>query len=68
MEEEQKTSKPRGGARPGAGRKPKGGVGTDYVCARLNKDHINLIREYYGNLSGFIYKAVKEKLRREGLI
>jgi len=68
MEEEQKTPKPKGGARQGAGRKPKGGVGTDRVTVRLNKEHVKLIREYYDNLSEFVYKAVRNQLRREGLI
>lgn len=68
MEEEKKQPKPRGGYRKGAGRKPKDGVGTDFVGVKLNKAHAQLIREHYDNMSEFISKAVKEKLRREGLI
>ena len=69
MEEEQiKTTKPRGGKRDGAGRKPKDGVGTEFVGVKLNKKHVQLIRDNYDNLSEFISKAVKEKLRREGLV
>jgi hypothetical protein len=69
MEEEQiKTPKPKGGRREGAGRKPKDGVGTEFVGVKLNKKHVQLIRDNYDNLSEFISKAVKEKLRREGLV
>jgi hypothetical protein len=68
MEEELKQPKQRGGARLGAGRKPKDGVGSIHVSVRLNKNHVRLIRENYDNPSEFISKAVKEKLRREGLI
>jgi hypothetical protein len=68
MEEEQKTPKPKGGARPGAGRKPKGGVGTEHVGVRLNKEYIQIIKENYDNFSTFVDKAVKNQLIREGLI
>ena len=69
MEEEQiKTPKPKGGRREGAGRKPKDGVGTEFIGVKLNKKHVQLIRDNYDNLSEFISKAVKEKLRREGLV
>jgi hypothetical protein len=68
MEEEIKTPKPKGGRREGAGRKPKDGVGTEYVGVKLNKNHVQIIRENYDNLSEFISKAVKNQLRREGLI
>ena len=67
-EEEVKTPKPKGGRRAGAGRPPKDGVGTEHVGVKLNKNHVRLIRNNYDNLSEFISKAVKEKLRREGLI
>lgn len=68
MEEEQKIQKPRGGKREGAGRKPKDGVGTTLVAVKLNRLHVLLIRHNYDNLSDFISRAVKEKLRREGLL
>lgn len=68
MEEEQKQPKPRGGKRAGAGRKPKDGVGTKYVGARINKVHYQIIVDYYGNISDFISKAIKSQLKREGLI
>lgn len=69
MEEEQiKTPKPKGGKREGAGRPPKDGVGTEYVGVKLNKKHVQIIKENYDNLSEFISKAVKGQLRREGLI
>ena len=68
MEEEQKQPKPKGGKREGAGRPPKDGVGTEYVGVKLNKLHVLLIRHNYDNLSDFISRAVKEKLRREGLL
>ena len=69
MEEEQiKTPKPRGGKRDGAGRKPKDGVGTEFVGVKLNKKHLQIIKENYDNLSEFISKAVKNQLRREELL
>ena len=69
MEEEQiKTPKPKGGRREGAGRKPKDGVGTEFVGVKLNKKHLQIIRDNYDNLSEFISKAVKNQLRREGLL
>jgi hypothetical protein len=69
MEEEQiKTPKPRGGRREGAGRPPKDGVGTEFVGVKLNKRHLQIIRDNYDNLSEFISKAVKNQLRREELL
>ena len=69
MEEEQiKTTKPRGGRREGAGRPPKDGVGTEFVGVKLNKKHLQIIRDNYDNLSEFISKAVKNQLRREELL
>ena len=68
MEEEKKEPKPRGGRREGAGRKQKGGVGTQLVALRIRKDYLALIRENYDNLSGFIDNAVKDRLRKERLI
>ena len=68
-EEQIKTPKPKGGKREGAGRKPKDGVGTAFVGVKLNKNHVQLIHDNYdGSLSEFISKAVKNELRREGLI
>ena len=68
MEEENKEPKPKGGFREGAGRKPKDGVGTELVHVRLNKQHVELIRNRYENLSHFVSVAVKNQLKREGLI
>lgn len=68
MEEEQKTPKPKGGFREGAGRKPKDKVATQLVGVKLRKDFIEIINANYENRSDFIQKAVKEKLRREGLV
>ncbi len=69
MEEEQiKIPKPKGGKREGAGRPPKDGVGTEYVGVKLNKNHVQIIRNSQYGLSEFISKAVREKLRREGLL
>ena len=67
-QEEQKTPKPRGGFREGAGRKPKDGQPTMMVSAKLRKDYVLVIDKCFGNRSEFIQKAVKEKLRREGAI
>jgi len=68
MEEEKKTPKPKGGKREGAGRPPKDGVGTEFVGVKLNKKHLQIIKDNYDNLSEFISKAVKNQLRREGLV
>jgi len=68
MEEEIKTPKPKGGKREGAGRPPKDGVGTEFVGVKLNKKHLQIIKDNYDNLSEFISKAVKNQLRREGLV
>ena len=68
MEEEQKSPKPKGGRREGAGRKPKDGVGTEFVGVKLNKKHLQIIKENYPNVSEFISKAVKNQLRREELL
>ena len=69
MEEEQKKPKPKGGKREGAGRKPKDGVGAQLVSYRINKRYLDIIKTHFNcTLSEFIDKAVKEKLRREGLV
>lgn len=65
---EQEETKKKGGYRPGAGRKKKDGVGSEQVSVRLNKEYVAIIRENYPNLSDFIGKAVKDKLKRGGLI
>lgn len=67
-ETEEKTPKPRGGKREGAGRKPKDGIGTQNISLKIRKDFIALIDENFANRSDFIQKAIKDKLRREGLI
>lgn len=70
MAEEEKK---RGGARAGAGRKPKDGVGTHLMAIKLNKRHYELIKmlvenEEFASVSEFIGRAVREKLMREGLV
>ena len=67
MEEEKKEPKPKGGFREGAGRKPKDGVVMQSITVKLRKDYLEIIGKVYDNRSDFIQKAVKEKLRREGL-
>ena len=62
-----------GGARAGAGRKPKDGVGTHMITLKLNRKHYNLIKalvenEEVASVSEFIGRAVREKLMREGLV
>lgn len=68
MEEEQKTPKPKGGFREGAGRKPKDKVATQLVGVKIRKDFLEIINKNFENRSDFIQRAVKDKLRREGLI
>lgn len=68
MEEEKKTPKPKGGFREGSGRKPKDGVTMQNVTCKVRKDFLQLIHENFENRSEFIQKAIKEKLRREGII
>ena len=66
---EETTKKPRGGKREGSGRKLKGGVGAKRISYRINLEHLALIEQYHPDitLSEFLDRAVKEKLRREGL-
>ncbi len=66
--EEEKKPKQKGGRREGAGRKPKGAIGSQLMSFRMNKQHMALIKEHHSSLTEFIDKAVKEKLRREGLL
>lgn len=68
MEEEKKEPKPRGGFREGAGRKPKDGVGTQNVSVRINRNYLRVIRLNYDHLSTFIDKAIRNQLKREGII
>lgn len=71
MEEEKKEPKPRGGFREGAGRKPYDGEGhpTMMVSVKLRKDFVEIIDNCsLGSRSQFIQKAVKDKLKKEGLI
>ena len=68
MEEEKKVPKPKGGAREGAGRKPKDKVATTLVGVKIRKDFVELIDKMFPNRSEFFQKAVKNELRREGLI
>lgn len=67
-EEQTKQPKPKGGYREGSGRKPKDQVATQPVTVKLRKDFIEIINRNFPNRSDFIQHAVKEKLRREGLI
>ena len=68
MEEEKKQPKPKGGFREGAGRKPKDKVAVQVVSVGFPRDLLEIINHNFPNRSDFIQKAVKEKLRREGLI
>ena len=71
MEEEKKEHKPRGGFREGAGRKPYDGEGhpTMMVSVKLRRDFVDIIDNCAdGSRSAFIQKAVKNQLKREGLI
>ena len=66
--EETKTPKPKGGYREGAGRKPKDKTPTQLVTVNIRRDYLEIIRDNFMNRSEFFQAAVKEKLRREGLI
>jgi hypothetical protein len=69
MEEEQKEKLTgRGGAGRNQGRKAKDQVVTQLVGVRIRKDYLKMIDENFTNRSDFFQKAVKEKLRREGLV
>jgi hypothetical protein len=73
MTEEKKNRKPMGGAREGAGRKPKGGVGSQLISCRINREHLEIIKYLVEkgevkSVAEFIDKAVKDKLRRAELI
>lgn len=68
MDEKKKQPKPKGGYREGSGRKPKDQVATQHVTVKLRKDFVDIINRNFPNRSDFIQHAVKEKLRREGLI
>lgn len=59
---------PKGGKREGAGRKPKDVVPTQFVGVKIRRDYVAIISHVSENLSDFIQKAVKEKLRREGWV
>lgn len=63
--------KSKGGVRENCGRKPYDGEGHDSmtISLKLRKDYVRLIDlNHEGSRSSFIQKAVKDKLRREGLI
>ena len=67
--EQVETNNKKGGYRPGAGRKKKDGVGTEQISVRINVEHLQIIREHHPkSVSDFISKAVKDKLKRGGLI
>ena len=65
---EEKATKQRGGYREGAGRKPKGGVGTRAVSLRVNKEHYELIVRHHNSFAEFVDRAIRERLKREGLL
>lgn len=68
MEEEIKTPKPKGGYREGSGRKPKTETAGQVVSVNIPKHYLQLIKENFPNRSDFIQHAIREKLRREGLL
>ena len=69
MEEEQKEKLTgRGGAGRNQGRKAKDQVVMQNISLKMRKDFVKLIDENFINRSDFIQNAVKEKLRREGLV
>lgn len=63
MEEEVKTPKPKGGARAGAGRKPKANVShrMQFRCA----EDVWRILQLVPNKTEYIEKAIREKYRRQ---
>ena len=65
---EEKPTKQRGGYRDGAGRKPKGGVGSRRLSMRINKEHHKLIAAHYKSVSGFIDTAIEHELEKDGLL
>ncbi len=66
--EEIKTPKPKGGFREGSGRKAKDKVVTRLVTVNIREDFLAIIAHHFPNRSEFFQQAVKEKLRREGLV
>lgn len=58
----------KGGWREGAGRKPKEKVTAQNITVRVRPDYLMIIKDNYESRSDFIQSAIKEKLRREGLI
>lgn len=66
--EEQNKPKKRGGYRENGGRPSKSKAGSQLVSFRMNKEHYDIIKEYFPSLTEFVDKAIKEKLRREGLV
>lgn len=67
MEEEKKESN-WGGKRAFAGRKKKGGVGTKQVSVRIRINYLELIKDNFPILAEFVDEAIKNQLRREGLL
>lgn len=62
---EEKKPKPRGGARVGAGRKPKGGAeGSHRVTFRCSARVWNIL-QLEDNMTYYIEEAILEKKRRE---
>ena len=59
----------RGGFREGSGRKLKDGIATQTITVRIRIDLLEAISACYeGTRSDFIQSAIKEKLRRDGLL
>lgn len=58
----------RGGAREGAGRKPKDKTAAQVVGVAIPPYLLEIIKAVYDNRSEFIVHAIKEKLRRDGLL
>lgn len=63
---EEKTPKPRGGYREGAGRKSKGDSGTLRVAFRCSQDVYDIL-QMQENKTAYFEAAIREKHRREEL-
>ncbi|MCR5270586.1 MAG: hypothetical protein K6D91_06165 [Prevotella sp.] len=57
-----------GGHRDGAGRKPKDKVATQVISVPVRKDFLELIINNFPNRSEYIQHAIKNQLKRDGLI
>lgn len=69
LERRKENPSQRGGYREGAGRKPKDKAATQHITVRVRKDLLEVINSYYENKrSDFIQRAIKNQLKRDGLI